>query len=176
MTRTALVLAAAAALAGCSSMSGRHVVSVATREQEAALIEQMKPLAGTWEMKDDKGQTVTAAVFSVGSGGSAIREIMFPGSPHEMTNIYTMDGPTLLMTHYCAMGNQPHLRATAGNTPGVIALRFDSVSNLRSADEHYMGELTITIKDKNHITEEWRSFTGGKLADENVKFDLTRKN
>jgi len=51
---------------------------------------------------------------------------------HEMTNVYHMDGPTLVMTHYCAAGNQPRLRAASG-TSGTIDFKTDSVTNWTAA-------------------------------------------
>jgi hypothetical protein len=163
-----------ALLAGCAGNSP-HVVAEATPAQRAALIDRMKPLAGTWEGTDEKGAKHVASVFAVTSNGSAIREIMLPGSEHEMINVYHMDGPSLVMTHYCAMGNQPRMRANASEKPNVIAFKADSVTNLTSADQGYMGELTITIKDNNHLTEQWRHIQKDGKAAEPMTFELTRK-
>src|SRR5262249_8542890 len=107
--------------------------------------------------------------------GSAVREVMFPGQPEEMTNVYHMDGPTMVMTHYCAIGNQPRLRAKPG-VPGQIALKFDSVSNMTSPDQMYMGELRLVMTDNNHLREEWRHFKHGKVEGDPAIFELTRKN
>jgi hypothetical protein len=166
-----IVFMAAVAMVGCAG----HVPP-ATTEQKAALIEKVKSLAGTWETIDEKGHRSTASVFTVSSAGSAVREVLFPGSPHEMTNMYTMDGPSLLMTHYCAQGNQPHMRAVAGSASGDrLMLKFDSVSNMTAPNELYMGELTIVFKDADHIREEWRSFRGGKPAEHSPAFELVRR-
>ncbi len=151
-------------------------VTPATDSQKAALIERVKSLAGTWETTDDKGVRQTASIFTVSSAGSAVREVMFPDSPHEMTNMYTMDGPSLVVTHYCAMGNQPHMRAFASaDHPNRIELNFDGVSNKTSSDQMYMGGLTIEFKDADHITEQWRSYQNGKQTDHSPAFELTRK-
>ncbi len=183
----ALILATAAAstLAGCSaSRTGLangsvHTppkpVTVATPDQQAKLLDRIKSLAGTWESTDEKGSTHTSSVISVTSSGSAVREIMLPGTPHEMTNMYTMDGPTLVMTHYCAMGNQPHMRSTTASGDNQIAFAFDGVSNLAAANQLYMGQLTITFVDNDHIRQEWKSFKGGVPADHTATFELTRK-
>ncbi len=45
---------------------------------------------------------------------------MYPGMEHEMTNMYTLDGNTLVMTHYCAGGNQPRMRATGVENGRVV--------------------------------------------------------
>src|SRR4051794_18765367 len=105
-----LLIMTVVSCAACSSMGEQRVVSTATPTQKAALIDRVKSLAGTWEMVRHDG-TKDTVVYQVSSNGSAVREVMFPGSKQEMTNMYTMDGSDLLMTHYCAMGNQPHMRA-----------------------------------------------------------------
>src|SRR5258708_405565 len=71
--------------------------------------EVLSRLEGTWESdkpgEDGKPQVV---IFHTTSGKSVVMETMFPGSGHEMLNTYHLDGDALVMTHYCAMGNQPH--------------------------------------------------------------------
>jgi hypothetical protein len=161
-------------LGGCASGGSRHTVAPATDRQQAALIEQVKQLAGTWEMTGEGGKPVVASVMSVGSGGSVVREVLFPGSPHEMTDMYHMDGSTLVMTHYCSMGNQPRMRATAGE-PGVLDFKFDGVTNMTSADQTYMGEMKLVIKDKNTIRQEWTSFKNGKQEGPVTVFEMKRK-
>jgi len=169
-------------VAGCASHSGTACCAgdsqpSATASNQAPLLDKVKALAGTWEMTDEHGQKQTAAVFTVSSSGTAVREVMFPGTPHEMTNMYTMDGSSLLMTHYCAIGNQPHMKAAAAkSSPDRIELKCDSVTNKSSSGQMYMGDLTIVFKDANHITEQWQSYQNGKPTDHNPGFELTRKN
>ena len=157
---------------GCAT-SQPHAVAAATPQQTAAMFGQVKSLEGTWEMTDEKGNTMVAAVFAVSSNGSVVREVMFPGAPHEMTNVYHMDGPTLLVTHYCAEGNQPVMRARTA-TPGRIAFEFDSITNFTDPSGSYMGELTLVIVDKNHLRQEWVSFKDGKAQAPTV-FELKRR-
>jgi len=172
MRHRLLVVLSAAALVGCSS-SGPKVVTAATPEQHAALIERVRSLEGTWEMDNGSGGKEVAAVFADSSNGTAVREVMFPGSGHEMTNVYHMDGPTLLMTHYCSQGNQPHLRARAGS-PSEIVFTMDSVSNYTDKEDMYMGKLVLKIKDNDHIVEEWTSYKP-ELNPATVAFEMTRK-
>ncbi len=151
------------------------VVAKATVAQKAALIDRVKSLAGTWESTDEKGEAHVSSVYSVSSSGSVVRQIMLPGSPHEMTNMYHMDGPSMVMVHYCAMGNQPHLRAAAtGSAPDRIELKSDGVTNRTAADQPYMAQLTIIFKDADHIREEWRTYENGSLGS-GTNFDLTRR-
>src|SRR5262249_37029477 len=164
------------ALAACATTQPGHVSTVpaASDQQKGQLFGQVSKLAGTWEMKDDKGQNQVATVYAVTAGGSAVREVMFPGGAHEMTNLYHMDGPTLVMTHYCAAGNQPRMRASCGPKANVLDFQFDSVTDLHNANDHYMGQMRLTIVDNDHIKQEWYSFADGKMGAP-MTFDLTRK-
>lgn len=178
----ALIGAAAAASvgmnAGCASSVARSptVVTLATEAQTVALLDRIRSLEGEWTTTDaETGQTVTASIFRTTAAGSAVREVMFPGTAHEMTNVYHMDGPSLVMTHYCAAGNQPRMRATGaeGNT---IPFRFDSVTNLTSSGETYMGNMTLELKDADTIVEHWETVKDGNVVPEHSPmFVLTRK-
>jgi hypothetical protein len=181
-----LIIPAIAALAltatACSTTPTRatlRAVAPATDDQRAALIDRIKSLAGDWELTGDGAAAfptgTTAATFTVSSNGSVVREIMFPGAVHEMTNIYHMDGPDLVMTHYCAVGNQPRLRAGATTPDGPILFDTDSVTNLASADDHYMGQMTLEILTPDTIRQTWRSYVNGKLAEDHAVFDLQRR-
>src|SRR5262249_24597969 len=70
-----------------------------------AALEKMKKLAGTWLLADKDGKPTDqiASIIKVTAGGSAIHETLFPGQPHEMVSIYTVDGADLVMTHYCVL-------------------------------------------------------------------------
>jgi len=169
-----------ALLAGCATHKAAAPtaptpVAAATPAQQAALLDRVKALQGTWQTPPHDGEPGGDIVFAVTASGSAVREIMFPGTPMEMTNLYHMDGPTMVMTHYCAMGNQPRIRAVARGPHDPIELKFDSVTNLSSADQPYMGGLTLTIKDADHIEESWTSYKAGQPEGEHAAFQLTRK-
>lgn len=176
----ALITAALAApLTGCSRNNADdaapHAVTAASPAQQAALLDRVKTLEGEWTMTDDQGVTHTASIFKVSSGGSVVREIMFPGHAHEMTNLYHMDGPTLVVTHYCAVGNQPRMRATAdAANPTDIAFLFDDVTNWTGPGQTYMGQMTLEFKDSDHIVQRWWHFKVGAKGAPTV-FELTRK-
>lgn len=157
------------ACAGEKTGSEPKVVSAPTPQHEA-VFNQIKTLDGEWSFKGQQMQGTM--VFKTTSNGSVVREIMFPGTDHEMTNVYHLDGPSIVMTHYCAMGNQPHLRST-GTDPKRIEFHRDSVANLTSAQESYMGDMTLTFKDKDHVSETWTHTEKGKQGAPMV-MELTR--
>jgi hypothetical protein len=164
-------------LAGCASTHRGDTMVVKTdAEHQADLLDRVKTLAGEWEMEDEKGVWSVSTVFSVSSNGSVVREVMFPGSPHEMTNMYHMDGNSLVMTHYCAMGNQPRMRATqaVGNS---IPFTFDSVTNYNESHTGYMGAVTLVFESPDRIVQQWQNTdkATGKPGDHAPGFVLRRK-
>lgn len=155
-----------------SAVGTPKVAGTASEAQRAALLGRFCSLAGTWEATGPDGSK-DETVFTVCSQGTALREVMFPGKPYEMTNVYHMDGPSLLMTHYCAEGNQPRMRASVAED-NVVRFTFDSVTNLRGSDEPYMGSLVVTFLDSNHVRYEWHHHQAGRV-DSGASFALTRK-
>jgi hypothetical protein len=118
--------AAASFLVNAGPGSEQTTGGSAALEPRAAF-EQMKALAGQWQ-----GHVTTpdgpaaAVVYELTANGSAVTEKLFPGTSHEMLSVYFMDGKDLVLTHYCAMANQPRMklvRASANPT----TLTFDFV-------------------------------------------------
>lgn len=168
----AIVALVATFACGCSS--GPQTAGTTSPEQ-TAMFERVKSLAGEWTMPDETGKVVTASVYTVTSAGTAVREVMFPGTPHEMTNIYHLDGPSVLVTHYCGIGNQPRMRCTKLNPDGSMTFAFDSVTNLKTPDSMYMGSLTLKNPDPSHLEQVWISTNEGKEVKEHAVFTMTRK-
>ena len=147
----------------------------ATSQERAVLFDQIKPMEGAWNYYDARGKWQGTGHFALTSGGSALREIMFNDSPHEMTNLYHMDGGTLVMTHYCASGNQPRLRIRPDQVtkPGEFDFKFDSITNWTSTQDNYMGRMKLAIVDKDHASQTWTSYQSGKASTET--FTLKRQ-
>lgn len=169
---SAAFIAAAVATGGCSS-SGARVAGEAGPDQKA-LFESLKTLEGRWMMTDPEGATILASVYEVSSNGSVVRETMFPGQTHEMTNLYHFDGASVVVTHYCAAGNQPRMRAVRKNPDGSIDFRFDSVTNLKTAGAEYMGGLKLVMPSPDRLEQHWTSYSKGKEVGEHAVFELTR--
>jgi hypothetical protein len=95
-----------------------------------------------------------------------VHETLFPGQPHEMVSIYTVDGPDLVMTHYCVLGNQPRMKADPKSAPGQICFRFAGGSNLDPKKDKHMHAATLTIVDDGHIEIAGVGWEGGTPAKE----------
>ncbi|MBS0187474.1 MAG: hypothetical protein JSS51_05360 [Planctomycetes bacterium] len=168
------IVLAGLCLGACQTTSGsRPVVQAASAQEKQATIDRVKSLKGTWNIVEADGKVQGQTIFSVGGGGT-VREVMFAGGEHEMTNMYHMDGQAIVCTHYCAMGNQPRMKCDSSSVSGdSIRFTLDKVSNLRKPDESCMREMVLTFKDPNTIEQRWISFKGDQKTEE-VVFTLKR--
>lgn len=128
-----------------------------------AALEKMKKLAGTWVAADKEGKATdqVVSVIKLTAGGSVVHETIFPGQPHEMVSIYTVDGPDLIMTHYCVLGNQPRMKADPKSPANQIRFEFVGGTNLDPKKDKHMHAATLTLVDDNHIELAGEGWEGG---------------
>jgi hypothetical protein len=131
-------------------------------------LEKMKKLVGTWLAvdKDGKATDEVVSVIKMTAGGSVVHETLFPGQPHEMVSIYSVDGPDLVMTHYCVLGNQPRMKADPKSAANEIRFQFAGGSNLDPKKDKHMHAATLTIVDLDHIEIAGVGWEGGAPAKE----------
>lgn len=133
--------------------------------------DKLKTLAGTWEGKAPNGQA-SEVVYQVTSGGSAIMSEI--KGPEDMITMFHLDGGRLLMTHYCAAGNQPRMKGAMSPDGKTVTFDFVDATNLSSPEEGHMHHVVFTFADANHHSEEWTFLDHGKEMKET--FELVRKN
>jgi hypothetical protein len=133
-----------------------------------AALEKMKKLAGIWLIvdKDGKPTDQIASIIKVTAGGSAVHETLFPGQPLEMVSIYTAEGPDLVLTHYCVLGNQPRMKADPKSPANQIVFRFAGGTNLDPQKDKHMHEATLTIVDENRLEVNGVAWENGAPAKE----------
>jgi hypothetical protein len=131
-------------------------------------LEKMKKLAGTWVAADKDGKPTdqVVSIIKVTAGGSAVHETLFPGQPHEMVSVYTADGPDLILTHYCVLGNQPRMKADPKSPANQIVFRFVGGANLDPAKDRHMHEATLTIVNDDRIEVAGTGWENGAPAKE----------
>jgi hypothetical protein len=118
--------------------------------------EKMKALVGQWDATGPEGKT--RITFQLISEGSALMETM---ARESMVTVYHQDGDSIMMTHYCAAGNQPRMRAQ-GSRGDSIVFQFVDAANLKGSSDGHMRGLVIKFQDKDHVTEEWTWRGDGK--------------
>ncbi len=139
-------------------------------------LEQFTKLEGEWVGKGgDGGMNHDARViYKVTSGGSAVVETIDPGGPHEMVTVIHADGDALALTHYCMLGNQPHMKATPKAGDKKVVFEFVKATNLKSDKDMCMHSVTFTFADKDTLKTEWTLFKDGKESEKAV-FEMKRK-
>lgn len=134
-----------------------------------ATFEHLQALNGTWEGKASDGNPVKV-VFRPTAGGSAlVSEIL---GKENMISVFHMDNDRLLMTHYCAAGNQPRMQASASPDGKTITFTFIDGTNIPGPKAGHMSTLVLNMPDADHHTEDWTFVQDGKETKEH--FDAVR--
>ena len=121
--------------------------------------DRMKSLVGEWAGKSDGGNSVTVS-YKLVSSGTALMETLDPSGEYEMVSLYHPDGDRLMMTHYCAAGNQPRMRsAKSSGDSKTISFSYVDATNLSGPSEGHMIGLDITFEDADHFAQKW-NWTG----------------
>ena len=119
----------------------------------------------------EAGQPVQVTFKVTGDGSAVMSEIL---GKDDMISMIHLDGPnSLVLTHYCAIGNQPRMQASVSPDGKTVTFNFQDATNLASLDAGHMQRMVLTLLDTNHHTEEWIFVDHGK----EIKrvFDLHRK-
>ena len=152
--------------------SGEYHAGAATHSKD---FEKMKKLVGVWEGKTDMGKGMVAikATYELTSAGSAIIERLFVGLPYEMVTVYYDFNGKLTMTHYCSLGNQPHMDLMNPGENNMLFVLSKKNPNLASVKETHMHSLTISFDSKDGITQTWSRYEKGEKESDSV-IKLTR--
>jgi hypothetical protein len=145
----------------CSTCGGDDAPKTASPAQAA--FEKLKALAGVWKAVGSDYKIT----FEVASAGSIVIE-----REGDMVSVYHLDGDTLMMTHYCDLGNQPRLRATNFTSSNALTFDFVDITNLKVGQGHIDG-LTTQWLDNGNIKEIWTSKNADGSPD-SITFELAR--
>jgi hypothetical protein len=130
----------------------------------------LKSLPGTWEGNTSMGPV--EVTFKVTSRGSAVMSEIL--GKEDMISMFNLDGPNrLLLTHYCAIGNQPRMQAETSPDGKTITFTYVDATNLAAPDAGHMQKMVLTVLDEKHHIEEWTFADHGK--EHKAVFDLRRK-
>jgi hypothetical protein len=131
-----------------------------------ATFEHLQMLNGTWEGKASNGKAVKLVFRSTSGGSALVSEIV---GEENMITVFHMDNDRLLMTHYCAAGNQPRMQASALPDGKTVAFKFIDVTNIPSPKAGHMDSLVIAMPDADHHTEDWTFVQDGKETKEHFE-------
>jgi hypothetical protein len=134
--------------------------------------DQLKSLTGSWQGTNLMGEPVQVSYRMTAGGSALMSEIV--GHGEDMISMITFDGPNrLLLTHYCAVGNQPRMQASASPDGKTVTFNFVDATNLDNPQSGHMDHVVLAMLGPDHHIEEWHFTDHGKEIKE--VFDLTRK-
>ena len=140
-----------------------------------AAFKQLQALAGNWEGKDSDGGAAKTK-FEIVAAGTAVMETISPTGMgmEDMLTLYSIDGDSIVLVHYCPTNNQPRMKATPGTGEvRELTFEFQGAGNLPSEETGHQHKLVIQFEDADHITETWTWRSKGK--DTPMIFHFARK-
>jgi hypothetical protein len=142
-----------------------------------AAFDSIKSLVGDWKGtfkwtgRSSEG-TMNARYYLTGNGTAVVEDLINEGNV-VMTSVYHLDGPDLRVTHFCAAGNQPRLKAGPFDDQNkTVVFHFVDVTNLTSPGAPHVSGLELRFVDVAHITIIFTFTASGKESFEQV--DLIR--
>ena len=137
------------------------------------VFDHLKGLEGTWQGEPEgSGEEPKAAAEAAGTvtheiqvsaAGTVVMETMGPDTDHEMINMYHLDGDDLVLTHYCAGGNQPQMRLNKSeSTADQLVFDFAGGTNLDPQVDNHIHSARIELVDGDHMESVWKAYSGGE--------------
>jgi hypothetical protein len=118
---------------------------------------QMKRAVGEWTGTSEWTGSKTpkakmdAKYYLTGKGSAMVEDLIMDGQPM-MTTVYHLDGSDLRMTHYCAAGNQPRLKADSiDQGKKTIHFSYLDATNLSGESAPHVVGLVWQLPDDDHI-------------------------
>lgn len=92
--------------------------------------------------------------------------------PHDMHTMLHMDGREFMLTHYCAMRNQPRMVLVQSGDPNKLVFEFRDGRNIGAGDV-YMNRVAFIFCGPNRHAEEWTHVAQGN--EKTTRIDFRRK-
>jgi hypothetical protein len=162
-----------AKLAMAVLVAGMFALNAGSETKTVNGFDRLKTLVGEWDVTAP-GEKPFVSSFRLVSNDTALEETFQNEKDRQMVTLYSADGDRVALTHYCSIGNQPHMETSAlSSGANEFAFAFVSATNLASADDMHMHQMTLEIKDAQHFTETWTMQVNGK--EQTRTFHFTRR-
>jgi hypothetical protein len=167
---TTILLFVATVLVMATAMSGEPAPP-GTAESTAAF-KQLTSLVGEWQAIQD-GVPVKET-YTLTANGTVLMSETKPANSEVMITMFTVDGDHLIATHYCVAGNQPQMvTRVLGDLEKGVTFSLERVTGMKTPDDWHNTGLTVTLDDKDHMTQRWTYLYKGKTG--TTIFHYTRK-
>ena len=159
--KTRNIVATLVLLFGVYGVAGATGMDMPAAAKPSPGFDHLKSLVGSWEGQTPDGKTVKAS-YQMVSNGTCLMETLDTPDGANMVTMYHMDGSRLMMDHYCAMNNVPHMKGTTSADGKTIDFAFVSAGNLTAPTDMHMHGLKVEFEDADHFTQEWLLRSKGK--------------
>jgi hypothetical protein len=140
--------------------------------KSAAVFKQLTSLVGEWEAVQE-GVPVRET-YTLTANGSVLMSETKPADSQPMITMFTVDGDHLIATHYCVAGNQPQMvTGNLGDLDKGLTFSLERVTGMKTPDDWHNTGVTLTLDDKDHMTQRWTYLHKGKTG--SAVFHYTRK-
>jgi hypothetical protein len=152
----------------CCAICAGVADNAATPKPSHPAFEKLKKLEGrwfgsaTWDQVGKKSGVDFNITYRTTSGGKAVMETMFAGTPGEMVTMYFLEGDDLALVHYCSAGNQPKMKLDTPRDSNVLSFRCLGGTNMTEQDSH-MHWVRLELVDADHLKGSWNSMKDGKV-------------
>jgi len=108
-----------------------------------AWTELQRALVGRWRATTPQNRTILVS-YRVVSNGSALVETFTSASGKETISVFHRDGAGLMLTHYCAQGNQARLKATEATRERIVFSYLDATNV--GGEQEVMTRLALALR------------------------------
>lgn len=127
---------------------------------------------GTYQWIGGRGGNATATYSLTGNGSALVENLYYDKDP-VMTSVYHMDSGILRMTHFCASGNQPRLKAVSfDDDERVIQFDMIDITNLSTPLAPHVHAVKLVLESESKISITFSVTNNGKESTE--EFHLER--
>ncbi len=137
-------------------------------DTDAAWTELQRALVGQWKATTPDNRSFVLAYRLVSNGTALVETFSSSASGKETLSVYHRDGATLMLTHYCAQGNQARLKAVTA-TRAKVVFTFLDATNV-AAEQDVMQQLTIALRPDGFDQETVYRLQSGALQTTTLRF------
>lgn len=135
-----------------------------------AIFERLKSLLGEWHGIDEQGRPISVRYTLTANNTALVEDWAFDNDMEALT-IYHMDGPLLMATHYCPIGNQPRLDLKMQGKDSTLFFECVSATHLKSIKDPHEHAFNLKLnKDGTLYREETYVEKNGKMESNGILF------
>jgi len=159
-------------LSSCQGPGEAFEEAAYDRAGSAQQLARFIQMEGEWRIVGGDHAQGATHLYRTIANGTVVLETAFPGETHEMVTVFHLDGPSLVMTHYCAAGNQPYMVAEHPSGDKVH-FRFVGASDLNDPKAPHMRDASYHFIDSDRVDSNWSYWEGGEQQSV-MKIELER--